>query len=471
MILYAAISTYHLLNCLTHRALYYPDEKAVLLIDQNDLHRTGNKDYAGMILAGLFDEVYRFPRSEIDRNNVIEAVSVVLRKIWKYSLYSFSRIYVAGIHSDFAVYLAHNRIHFSAFEDGAGQLSRTNEFLIGLSSKFNSIYEMTKKYGLHDYTCSEIDQIFYDDLAQLPNFTDPRAIPFNIIERFAEVPKAIQKSIMLWFGYSRIDLAQVLKRDTIFQTQSFSLNGYMSYKKECEMIKKIVKRYANENELIIKPHPDNVIPFRLFFSNVYLFPGSFPMELIPFICDRKMIRLICIDSTGARIVSDRFDQVITLYWEYLDSYKLEDEYIAALKMLYDDPCVKAVSMVGIDYHHIGALINVQFPRLRSSFVEWEFLANGKIVPSSEKQKAMQKYLIIDSEKVLEKNLSVDIDLINNCIERGGSIIAVNNLRGVTLEDKLGPLRNCNRDLLLIDTDVNNNRKKKLILKYTSSRNR
>lgn len=466
MILYHALTTYHFLNCVVHRQLFHPNEKATLMIDANDLPRLGASDYGKIIEAGLFDRILRFPSSQINDSDTIGKLDPFFKNLLvPDSIQDFNKIYVAGIHSDFAVYLAAQQIGFSAFEDGSGLLSRQHEFIIGLKLNFPARYRLLDRFGLADFSCEQIDRIFIHEDAQLPSFRDPRTESFDVASEFRRLNKPQQTAILDWFGVSRIDPTKLENRQSLLLGQSLSANRFMSYESECRMLKKIVATYATESELLIKPHPDNLLPLETMFPDAYVFPASFPLELIPLVFPKRLSRLIEIDSAGTRAIHFFFDQKVRLYWNYLKSYRLESEYRAVLTDPETAVIGKPIVTIGIDRYHFDALadqLNPDKPTYREKWVE--LLPNPEREPDLSMQN-LPACVILDAEKSREINQDQIQALITECLRNNGCVIVINNLRGKSVEKSFPILNSVDCKTRFISDESEFGLETRLILYY------
>lgn len=473
MILYHALTTYHFLSCIVHRLLYHPQDKSVLLIDANDLPRLGYSDYGRIIESGLFDRVIRFPSAQIiDPASVTRLNLFFENLLLPNKIQDFEKFYIAGIHSDFALYLSTHRIRFWAFEDGAGLLSRQYEFITGLSTNFPDRYRLLKQYGLADFSSAEIERIFIDENAQLPNFHDPRSEPFDVVSGFNSLKTLQQDAILNWFGVSNIDPTRIEQKNSLLLTQSLSSNRFMSFESECRMLRRIVSTYAIESELLIKPHPDNLLPLETMFPSAYVLPASFPLELFPIVSPRKFSRLIEIDSAGARVINFFFDQTVKLYWDYLRSYRLEDEYRAVLTYLKTVPHTNPILTIGIDLYHFDALTARIYPDLSKRLMNRiKITACGRTESAQLSARKQPSSVIIDAENARNFDRARVNSILYASLNQGGRVVVINNLRGNSIEERFPILKSAHREARLIDAESEIGTSKRLILIYDSSLNR
>ena len=123
MIIYQALSTYQILECIEHRCLFHKDEKCVILLGDYIKERFSNyKD-----ISEFFDEFYLFKYGGYggNREQILQAVEAEYNATIPYPLTENLEFYIAGIHTYLQMLMLDKEIPFAMFEDGSGALSRT----------------------------------------------------------------------------------------------------------------------------------------------------------------------------------------------------------------------------------------------------------------------------------------------------------------------------------------------------------
>ncbi|WP_418451058.1 hypothetical protein, partial [Blautia sp.] len=151
MILYQALSSYQILECMVHRQVFYKDQKCILILGTYIRERMPK--YWELETKGFFDEVYlfRFGGYRGSEDEIIRQVEEELKVSLPYALEDFEKILAAGIHTYLQVYMAFRGIPFEMFEDGSGALSRP-WILADIHRKSSPArYELIEKYRLYDH--------------------------------------------------------------------------------------------------------------------------------------------------------------------------------------------------------------------------------------------------------------------------------------------------------------------------------
>ena len=149
MVLYHAISSYQLLEVMLHRYWNHRKEKAVLILP--DFIQDKYPQYRSLENKNFFDRVVLFPYTQILHTGEMEifhSVKAVCEKTFPCRLSEFHKIYVAGAHFYFSLYLIKMKIPFIIFEDAAGMLSHPEVLLEGLKKNYPVQAQIAVKYGL-----------------------------------------------------------------------------------------------------------------------------------------------------------------------------------------------------------------------------------------------------------------------------------------------------------------------------------
>ena len=99
MILYQALSSYQILECIVHRQVYHREEKCILILGTYITERMPR--YRELETKKLFDEVYlfRFGGYRGSGEEIIRETGEELRRTLPYDIRSFEKILAAGIHT------------------------------------------------------------------------------------------------------------------------------------------------------------------------------------------------------------------------------------------------------------------------------------------------------------------------------------------------------------------------------------
>lgn len=302
MVLYHAVSSYQLLEVMLHRMLFENAEQAVLIlpdfiVEKYPQYRKLEKNF--------FKKVYLFPYSRIphqEKDKIRRDVKMYYEKIVPYPLHSFSRIYIAGAHFYFTMYVIECGIPFVYFEDAAGMLSRAGELYRGLHKTYPIHAEIALEYGLFDGTNTLIREIICLKSAQTKALTGKKYRDFSVEHALAEISEKQRKQVIRFFIKRRIST----RADGILLTQQFSNLGLMSVQEQRELYRKLYERNLKGKSLLIKKHPDDHMDYRDIFPEAEYIRDVFPAELLPYVFQRRPEIIYTVDSTGCENLKDHF---------------------------------------------------------------------------------------------------------------------------------------------------------------------
>lgn len=329
MILYQALSSYQILECIVHRQIYHRKEKCILILGTYITERMPR--YRELETKGLFDEVYlfRFGGYRGSEDEIIRQVGEELRRTIPYRLPDFDRILAAGIHTWLQVYLISENIPFEMFEDGSGALSRP-WILAEIHRKSTpDRYLIMERYGLYDHSSPLITRKYCDMDAQEPDFQDSLAEDFRVTERFHELPARMQEKILGVFGVPR------LKADpdtVLLLTQQFANLGQLSLDGQISIYRHLYDYYLRGRKVLIKPHPDDILYYDLLFPDSEIIKERFPSELLPLAFEQMPGTVCTVSSTGINHIRREFPEEIRMNAEYERTYRYDPLYDIALHL-------------------------------------------------------------------------------------------------------------------------------------------
>ena len=330
MILYQALSSYQILECMLHRYFFYPNEHAVLLLGTYITERM--PDYLSLHTQGFFDEIclFQFGGAGGKEEQILEKMEKELKKALPWKLTDFDRIFIAGIHTYLQVYMLHSGISFEMFEDGSGALSRPRILADIHRASAPGRYEIIEKYGLYDHTSPLITKKYCDMKSQVPGFFDERAVDFSILEYFRRLPIDRQEAVRRIFQVPA--LGEAPKEAVLLLTQQFASLGQLTFDEQILIYENLMDYYLRGACLIIKPHPDDILYYRLLFPEAQIIRGQFPSELLPLAFEKLPERAATISSTGLNLLKGEFSDILAFNAEYEKTFHFNHIYYAALSM-------------------------------------------------------------------------------------------------------------------------------------------
>ena len=113
MILYHAVSSYQILECIVHKVSLHKIDKAILVTREFTKNRLGSR-YD--LLKQIFEEIIIYGPL---RDSCIDEI-----KSRGFEIKDFAELYVACAHTWFGIYLCEHSIPFVFIEDGLGAISQ-----------------------------------------------------------------------------------------------------------------------------------------------------------------------------------------------------------------------------------------------------------------------------------------------------------------------------------------------------------
>ncbi len=327
MVLYQALSSYQILECIEHRYFFHPNEKSVLLLGTYIVER--NPNYKELVSRGFFDEVYLFRYSGYSGNaeKICGEIEKEFLATLPYSFGDFDHFYFAGIHTYLQVYFIRKNIPFEMFEDGSGALSRP-EILADIHKRSAPArYEIIRAHHLYDHDTPLITKKYCDMNAQKEDFFDPKAVHFDILERFFQLDQKTQQNIKEFFYVP--DLKSE-KEDILLLTQQFSNLGQLSFENHVLIYQNLFDYYFKDKHVIIKPHPDDILYYDILFPKARIIKEKFPSELLPTAFSAIPNMISTISSTGTHLVRKYFANRLEFNALYERTFLFNHLYLYAL---------------------------------------------------------------------------------------------------------------------------------------------
>lgn len=333
MIIYQALSTYQILECIEHKQIYHREEHAMLILGTYIVEKF--PEYKKIVRAGFFDDVclFNFGGVEVEEKKILEVMEERIKNTLPIHPREAEKIYIAGVHTYLAMYLISKGIHFSMFEDGSGALSRPWVLAEITKKSSPAKYEIINHYGLYTHTSELIEEKWCNENAQVENFFDEKMKHFDVLDGFELLTSDEKNKILDFFGIKeKIDLEE---DSTLLLTQQFSNLGQLSFEDHVRIYQYLFDFYFNEdmNRVVMKLHPDDIMYYEKLFPKVRLVKNLFPSELLPFVFTRIPKKIATITSTGVHLIKDRFAEVLQFNEMYERTFKYDPYYYVVLQFV------------------------------------------------------------------------------------------------------------------------------------------
>lgn len=328
MILYSVISTYHLLNALTHKFKLNSEKKAVLMISEWIVEKYPNYQE----LKQVFDDVIVFKAwVRFSNKGELNDYSKYYRELFltnNLHIEEFEEIHVAAAHYSFGIYLSMSNIPFIFWEDAAGILSKP-EILEEIDYKIApEKILLIKKLGLYDGTNKLIKRricnISVQEKSNLVNVED-----FNVINNLFSLTDLQKRFILNFFRVSQIT---DVKESVLILTQHFTNLKILSFEDQILIYQLFIDYFFSKEKIYFKPHPDDLMYYSILFPASKVIKERFPAELIPIVFSESPKLIATISSKGISNLHNTY-KTFELNEQFEKDFYFIHKYYISLKII------------------------------------------------------------------------------------------------------------------------------------------
>ncbi len=165
-------------------------------------------------------------------------------------------------------------------EDG---MDAYNEYTEDWHLKLRYLLGFPRKFGLSKY----VKGYWVIEPKKMPEALKNKVVHYNLSLYKKKLDKHFAQmmfDVYMHNGSSMVkDLQENInsKKTFLLLTQWFSELGLMTEEEKVEIYKKIIKKYAEDDHIvIIKPHPKETTDYALYFPNTIIMPAAIPIEII-----------------------------------------------------------------------------------------------------------------------------------------------------------------------------------------------
>lgn len=394
MVLYHAISTYHIFKFCVHKLRFHQNEEAILLVPNFLLRKP-----SGVLkpnVSEIFKKVYFFEwerKSVSSEASVIAAVDCEMKEIINNNDLQTAKINVARAAYFFSTWLIHNKIHFQWFEEADGRLSNPDPIMNDDQRLCPLRYEMAKKNGMYSGENPYITKKWVKFDAQVPGFHDSNAVNFDVVEEMRLLSKEDQESLLRFFD-APSSLQLQGKKNAFMMTQHFSNLNILSYVDHILCYQLTADYYLDGYTSYYKWHPSDLMPYPSFIENVQMIDGQFPAELMTLIVNKPFEIGASINSTGILNLKSICKRILTFDQDYLNTFWHNHQYFFAAKLMELFPTYEVVA-VGMNHVQLENMCEFSGVKVSNHIQYWDEI-NG-----SDLGKRQRIYLIgnIDDDAV------------------------------------------------------------------------
>lgn len=330
---------------IVYKLVYHSNDKCVLMISDSLVDKV--PDY--IKLNYFFERIIVYPISlpiDSPESNISERSSLFFENVFKSNkcnIKSFLKIYVGCAHYYFGIYLASNNIPFVFFEDAAGIKSHP-EILINIEKeKYPQKQLVNLQLGLYDGTAKCIEKVVCNHNAQQNHDVIESTEHFDVVENFIQLPNEIQQQIIGIF--TNVKKFDIPSNSILLLTQHFTNLKILSFEDQVLIYQTVVDYFFSSDNVLFKPHPDDIMYYGLLFPESKVIREKFPAEFLPIMFNNKPKTIATISSTSIYNLQNYFDNSFCLGVRFEKDFKALHRYYTALT-LYKQLGVKC-PIVGI----------------------------------------------------------------------------------------------------------------------------
>lgn len=354
MVLYHAVTYYQLLWVFVYHMTKNKGKKGVIIL-ANSLETRLSKETISKLRD--YFEIRFFPynlvKDHINTNTNEELVSQVSKQVcdlykneFSYDLREFEEINVAGYHFYFSLLLIENNVPFNIIEEGAGMLSHP-EVLYSIVEQLNPYQlkialESKLLYADHEL----IDKRFCRVDSQAEDFQKENLVNFDLMEHMKNNDKLTEDIIDVFIG--PVSKYTNESDSVLLLTQHFANLKILSFESQALIYQYIVDYFFPDKQLIIKPHPDDVMFYNKLFPEAKIIREKFPSELLPFLFENIPDTVSTVSSTAAFNIENIFRNKV-IFSNYTEQEFVNiNRYYVAIKLLTSLHDYKEVQCVFCD---------------------------------------------------------------------------------------------------------------------------
>lgn len=332
MVLYSVVTTYHLLEAMVHKLSSNNEKEGILLLSQ----WLANKYPWYSELNCIFDKVIVFNAHYQYHVNTIRELNNYFASIFDkeyVNVFEMEEIHVFGAEHSFGTYIFANEIQNYYWEEGAGALSK-KESMLEIFEKVHGKEKAKFQYELHlgDGETTFVKNRFFDKYFQLKEVEGDNLVHFDLAEELSKLDEKKRNEIVtLFYGEEKIITD---KNAALLLTEHFANLSTMTWEEQEYLYKYLVDYFLSEYDLLVKPHPDDLMYYEYIFKQCNTIRTKFPAELLPFIFEGKPSVVATSSSTSIYGLRSQFDKVLEFNFKFSHEkqfYRL-NRYFVTLKL-------------------------------------------------------------------------------------------------------------------------------------------
>lgn len=344
MIIYHVASFYQALTCCVH-SKQYKEHRKILLVGESikvALLRPS-------ILEDIFDEVIY-----IDMNYGLARLDTCEEEVIAYFDNIFAnheiecdentKIFAAGAHFNFGLYLTFKQIPFYFMEDACGIISNYKH-LININ-KARLIHPLLEENGLYDASNTCIQGVVCNAQEQESGYEREDIIHFDTLSSLFGLSISERNEIMRIF--MDIDEISIPDNSVIVLSQHYANLNMMSYERQALLYGLVFDYYLKGRNILIKKHPYDFMPYEIIYPKVRHIKERFPSEFLPLIFDKDPEMVVTISSTGIKSLKSVVKEHMEFDFDFEQHFDPIHKVYFALEILLKQGNVNKIYTVGIN---------------------------------------------------------------------------------------------------------------------------
>lgn len=329
MIMYYAITNYHILNCILHKLKYHPQENTTLYISKWHpehevlIEKIHKLNYFKDVI--LFEEVI-FPsaNNNITKEQIKQDIKYIVNNIKNIDFSKYKEINICGDHYGLGVYLVYNNISYNYFEDGCGILS-TEELLMSNIKKIEYSRYQILKYLKIPGKSKCVSKRFGNLEHQKSNYANKKDVHFSVSDELKKISKKDLDNIFSIF----CDNYKITTYDDAALILTFHYNnlGILTLEEQRMFYGYLIDYFADNKQIVIKPHPSDLQPsYTSWFPKSHILPRKMPSEFLPTFTKKEFPIAITGWSTAIYNLSDILGNIVNFNQEIDKTYWQMNQY-------------------------------------------------------------------------------------------------------------------------------------------------
>lgn len=342
MVLYHAITSYHLLEFITHKLFYNKNKYAILIIPE---FLTENyPSYRIWEDNNVFNKIIVFPYRNLSKltskNKILQEISRFIKDNIDFSINEFEEIHVAGAQYYFTLYLIENNIPFFFYEEGSGLLSN-NKVLSDIVKNINIIqHQIAEENNMYNGNHRLVIKKYCNINSQQEGFYDPKAEHYDVVESILKLPEDDKYKIINFFLKNNI--ISIDQESVLLLTQQFANLKILSFEDQILIYQLFVDYFLSDKKLVIKTHPDDILYYSKLFPDAKIIREKFPSEILPVLSKKCVDCIATISSTAIKNISNYYKEAIYLGEQFIADFKHIHKYYTVLELIDKIGCQKSI---------------------------------------------------------------------------------------------------------------------------------